>query len=221
MHCRCDRPDPAIAENPVIDTGQGHDTAAGCRKEDLVRLHEFGKWKWPDFHIHPVRPCHLDDSAPADALKRAGIRRDQPVAADGKDIESGPFGDVAVGIEKDHRLVAIVLGFEQSGGEIAPVIVLYAWVHAGLGNACHRLGDPGCARLRGHFGAHQIDIGNAPAVEMIAAFPRVARARDQRHAARGDHCHIGITQSRCRHHLVKGGTDRGLVHSDIEAQAGP
>ena len=152
VHRRRDRPDRAIAERPVIHACQRHHAATRSRQEYLVRFHELGKWEGPDFHIHAACLPHLYDSAPADAFERAPVRCDQLVAADREHIETGAFCNLAFGIEKDDSLVAIVLGLEQPGGEIAPVIVLHARVHTGRRNTCHRLGDPGRARSGGISG---------------------------------------------------------------------
>ena len=105
----------------------------------------------------------------------------EPSVLDRQDVESGSFGHIVVAIEQNSGFLAPVLGLEHAGGEITPIIVLYPWVDAFLGDAPHRFRDPGASLRIWQVGTHRPDIGNAPGIEIIATVARITRSGDQRH----------------------------------------
>ena len=118
-------------------------------------------------------------------------------------------------VGEDDVVEPLILGGEQTLGEVAPVVVLGARVDAVVGDAVDVVGQEEFGAGLGHFGFQDMHVRHAPGVEVVGAFAGVAAAGDDGGAAGGDEGAVGGAQAGAGDHVVQGCFDLGAGEAHV------
>ena len=183
MPSNCSR--RTVADRRTVERAHRHDAAGRGGQENLVAGPECGLRQGLDPRLDVEAVGQLQRGPPRDALEHAGVRRRQHAVLVGEDVDPRPFRDIALVVGQHGDLGAALGRLEQGTRQVAPLVVLDGLVERGHGHTPGRGDDQVDAGLL-VFGPGDPDERDGIGIEPVAAIERVALARRQGSAGRGD-----------------------------------
>jgi hypothetical protein len=107
-----------------VDPADRHDAAGGRGDEHLLGgTQAFGR-QGRHGDRHAEFAAQFDGGPPGDAFEHAAVGRKDPAGFEGEDVEAGALGDVSGQVGEHDVLRALIVGLEQPGDDVEPVVVL-------------------------------------------------------------------------------------------------